>query len=286
MTDDLPKPLVPVWNAPLITFAFDHLIHDLNVSRFLINTHHAAHRYKKEFPGKDYRGTELQFRHEKVLLDTGGGLDNIRDWLPESESFIVYNGDILSDLPLGDAVGQHLASGHLATLVLRSEGTNRNVALDNKSGRIMDMRNALQSNSTNLYQFTGIYLVSPRFLPYLKPRKIESIVFPLLQAIRNGHQVGGVVVDEGAWSDLGDDESYLDALSLFQNDSFPAFGRQPGKTRIHPSAKIDPTAEIDTLSSIGANASVGAGASIEESVIWEGARVTDNERLKRSVVMA
>ena len=117
LTDHLPKPLVPVWNAPLITYAFDHLIHELDISRFMINTHHAAHRYNEHFPSRNYRGKELTFRHEEILLDTAGGLDNIRDWLPDSESIIVYNGDILSDLPLSDALEQHSGSGDLVTLV-------------------------------------------------------------------------------------------------------------------------------------------------------------------------
>ena len=40
LTDQLPKPLIPVGRKPLITFAFDHLIAEAGVEEFIINTHH------------------------------------------------------------------------------------------------------------------------------------------------------------------------------------------------------------------------------------------------------
>ena len=39
LTEDLPKPLVPIFQKPLITFAFDHLA-AAGVQSFVVNTHH------------------------------------------------------------------------------------------------------------------------------------------------------------------------------------------------------------------------------------------------------
>ena len=50
LTEFLPKPLVPVCNRPLINYAFDHLMADLGVSRFLVNTHHCPDAYSEHFP--------------------------------------------------------------------------------------------------------------------------------------------------------------------------------------------------------------------------------------------
>ena len=289
LTNSLPKPLIPVWNAPLISFVFDHLIHDLGVSHFMVNTHHAASRYHDAFPKKRYRDCPVEFRHEPVLLDTAGGLDNVRDWLPSDESFAVYNGDILTDLPLNGALEQHLESGNIATLVLRSRGHNRNVAWDETSGQIYDLRNALGSNADNLFQFTGIYLAKPEFFSYLIPGKIESVVFSFLRAIEEGQQIGGALSDQGAWRDLGDESSYLDTLNLFaggteNEDGFPRFGLADGKCRIHPQATIDPAAQIDSLSVVGRGAVISRGAVIEESVIWPGAAAAPEESVIRRVI--
>ncbi len=282
LTDDLPKPLVPVWNRPLITYAFSHLRHDLEVEAFAVNTHHRAEAYREAFPDGDEGGSVLHFRHEPVLLDTAGGIDNLRDWVPDDESFVVYNGDILTDLPLRPALAQHLRSGDAVTLILRSTGEELRVGYDPDSGKVVDMRGALRPDWPHRYQFTGIYLVSPAFYAFLKPGKIESVVMPLLEAIRDGEQVGGIVIDEGTWSDLGEREAYLDALSL-PALGFPRYDDTPPE-RISPLARIDDGAEIDELSTVGAGAVVEKGAVIRHSVIWPGAVVAGDAVLHRTVV--
>ncbi len=145
LTDTLPKPLVPVIRKPLITFAFDHLIADAGVERFVVNTHHRAEAYAAAFPDNSYRGRPLDFRHEPILLETAGGIKNVADLLPRDEPFWVYNGDILTDLPLAPALAQHRASGALVTLILRT-GRNpddpRHIAFDPAAGQVRDIRNA------------------------------------------------------------------------------------------------------------------------------------------------
>jgi UTP-glucose-1-phosphate uridylyltransferase len=100
LTEERPKPLVPLVHKPLITFAFDHL-HAVGVRRFVVNTHHRPQTYDAILNGKngraEYRGCEVVFRHEPELLDTGGGIGNIRD-LVGNEPFLVHNGDVLADL--------------------------------------------------------------------------------------------------------------------------------------------------------------------------------------------
>lgn len=282
LTAELPKPLVPVFNRPLITFAFAHLRHDLGVGEFAVNTHHCPEAYARAFPDACEGGTPLHFRHEPVLLDTAGGIDNLRDWLPRDEPFIVYNGDILTDLPLRPALAQHLRSGDAVTLILRSRGDELRVGYDVETGKVVDMRGALRPDWPFRYQFTGIYLVSPHFYPFLQPGKIESVVIPMLAAIRAGGQVGGIVIDEGEWGDLGEREAYLDALSLTRR-GFPRYGGPPLE-RISPMAQLEDGVVIDDLSTIGAGAVVGNGAVIRESVIWPGAFVASEAVLHRTIV--
>lgn len=279
LTEGLPKPLVPVWNRPLIEYAFDHLIGDLEVDRFLVNTHHCPEAYGSAFPDSNYRGRPIEFRHEPVLLDTAGGLDNIRDWLPEDESTILYNGDILTDLPLAAARAEHLERGNLVTMVLRSTGDELRVGYDPTGGVIVDLRGKLRPDWEDRRQFTGICFVSSAFLDWVRRGEIESIVFPILRAIEAGERIGGFVADEGSWSDLGERNSYLDAPRMLKVGI-----RTPAGERIHPTARVDPTAEIDVYSSVGPDARVGAGATIRESVLWERAVVADGARLERVVV--
>ncbi len=279
LTESLPKPLVPVWNRPLLTYAMDHLISDLGVSRFLINTHHCPEAYDEAFPEAIHQEVPITFRHEPTLLDTAGGLDNIRDWLPEGESIVLYNGDILTDLPLKEAWEHHRESGNLVTLILRSEGDELRVGFDATTNQIIDLRGALRPEWKERFQFTGIYFVSPQFLGSLEPGKIESIVLPMLRAIEAGGKIGGFVADQGSWSDLGERDSYLEALETMQGGL-----RQGAGERIDPASEIDLTAKIDEYSSVGESAMIGAGAVLNRSVIWPGARVAPGAQLDRVVI--
>src|SRR4030081_1674864 len=76
LTDDLPKPLVPIFQKPLITFALDHLI-DIGVQSFIINTHRLPEALERFFPERSYNDRAIKLVYESVLLETGGGIKNI-----------------------------------------------------------------------------------------------------------------------------------------------------------------------------------------------------------------
>lgn len=276
LTNILPKPLVPVRNRPLIEYAFDHL-RGVGVNEFIVNTHHLSDRYPETFPDGQHCGKPITFVDEQpVVLETGGGLANIAD-LVGDDDFFVYNGDILTDIPLQPLIDAHKQSNNLVTLALRSGGHLSNVAWDRESGQIRDLRNALETHSSDLFQFACIYIVNPEFLSFVRPEPM-SVVPAWLRLISEQDKLGGVLVDEADWWDLGDLNSYLDA-SLFS----PAAA---DGERIHPSAQIDPTADIDDVSSISANCVVGPGAKIRESILWPNAQVDGSAELHRSVATA
>ena len=151
-----------VHHRPLIEYAFAHL-HGAGVREFVVNTHHLPEEYTRAFPGDRWQGCPVMFRHEPVLLETGGGLANVRDLLEGCGTFLVYNGDAFTDLPLAPALERHRRDGNLVTLILRSGGAVRNVAVETSSGRILDLRNARGTNHPDLFQFTGLCVVEPAF---------------------------------------------------------------------------------------------------------------------------
>ncbi|HJX24820.1 MAG TPA: sugar phosphate nucleotidyltransferase, partial [Chthoniobacterales bacterium] len=59
LTYDLPKPLIPICQKPLITFALDHLI-DIGVKSFVINTHQLPERFEGFFAGNVYAGHPIR----------------------------------------------------------------------------------------------------------------------------------------------------------------------------------------------------------------------------------
>ena len=207
LTDHCPKPLLPMGGRPMMTYAMDHLL-AVGVERFIVNTHHCPEVYAQAFPDRQWRGIPITFRHEPVLLDTAGGLKNIEDLLENDETVLVYNGDIITDLPLPRLLEAHARQGRDVTLALRSNGPLLNVDLD-AGGAICDMRRLLGHPGARNCQFTGIYVVERRFLDRLQPGRIESVVPVFAEMIRDKPgSVAGVVMDDGYWHDIGNPEEY------------------------------------------------------------------------------
>lgn len=185
----------------------EHLL-TIGVQRFIVNTHHCAEKYAEVFPDGNWQGIPITFRHEPILLDTAGGIKNIEDLVTEDDRIIVYNGDIVTNLPLAPLLNRHFAAKTEVTLALRSQGPLLNVTID-KDGFICDMRHILKNPGIQSCLFAGIYIVEKPFLRRLTPGKIESIVPPLVTMIKgNSHAAGGVVIDDGYWYDLGTIEEY------------------------------------------------------------------------------
>lgn len=250
LTARRPKPLIPVGGRPLICHAMDHLL-ALGVERFVVNTHWCAERYAEFFPDGKYKGAPVTFVHESPeVLETAGGIWNARAHL-EGGPFVVYNGDILSDVPLERAWAHHLASGNEVTLVLRSHGGNQNVSFD--AGRVLDLRRALRPDIVPGHVFTGIYFVEPGFIARIPAGEKMSVVPIFHTMIREGAKLGGIVLDEGDWRDLGTRKEYLAACA--------AIGEPPATA-----------------------AQIGEGAVLRDCIIWPGGEVAPGARLTRCIV--
>ncbi|HUN54045.1 MAG TPA: sugar phosphate nucleotidyltransferase [Smithella sp.] len=207
LSENMPKPLLEIGGRPIITYAMEQL-RGANVKRLIVNTHHRAEKYAEAFPKSNWEGIPITFRYEPVLLDTAGGIKNIEDLIEDDKRIIVYNGDIITNMPLMPLVEGHFKLKTAVTVALRSSGPLLNVSID-KDGFVCDMRHILKNQGVKSCLFAGIYIVEKYFLKRLKAGKIESIVLPLVEMIReNPHSVGAIVIDEGYWHDVGSISEY------------------------------------------------------------------------------
>lgn len=277
LTARRPKPLIPVVNRPLITYAFDHLL-GVGVEKLVINTHWRAEAYARFFPGQSYRDVPLSFRDEQPeVLETAGGIWNVRDLLG-SGTFLVYNGDILSDLPLEAAIRTHFDAGNEVTMILRSSGGPLQVAFDAAGGRVTDIGGRVDAAAGPRFLFSGIYLVNADFIARIPAATKISVVPLFCDMIRAGAKLGGVIIDEGAWWDLGNRENYLAVHSAL------AAREQPPAPWIHPTAQIAPTATISGATAIGAGVRIGEHASVNDSLVWEGAEIASGTLLNHCII--
>ena len=207
LTRNIPKPLLEIGDRPIIAYAMEHL-RAIGVQRFIVNTHHCADKYKEAFPEENWQGIPIIFRHEPILLDTAGGIKNIEDLIASEERIIIYNGDIITKMPIAPLIDQHFTMQTEVTLALRSSGPLLNVNID-KDSFICDMRHTLNNPGIQSCLFAGIYIIETKFLQRLEAGHVESLVPPLVELIKkNPRSVGGIVIDSGYWHDVGTIEEY------------------------------------------------------------------------------
>jgi mannose-1-phosphate guanylyltransferase len=285
LTSRLPKPLVPLFHRPLAAWAMD-ACKRLGIEHFAVNSHHlpaAWAAFGNDAPPGDpqpaengvvpfrrmHDGCDVTLFHEPILLETGGGLRNIADWIG-NDPLLVHNGDIFSSMPLARLADAHRKSGLPVTLALRSQGTARHIAIDSSGTRVTDIR-AMLGRAEGTHLFTGVYCIEPAFLDLLPCGEKVSVIPAFLELAKQG-RLGAVVINEGEWLDLGDRQSYL--LAHRSLDLGP---------RIHPDAIVAGNADVGR-SVIGPGATIAEQAVLEDCVVWPGATVAGGAQLYRCIV--
>jgi NDP-sugar pyrophosphorylase family protein len=281
LTEELPKPLVPIFQKPLITFALDHLI-GLGIDKIFINTHRLPETFAAVFPENHYSGLDLTFVNEPVLLDTGGGIKNIETQLGRAP-FITYSGDVLTDVALEPLIEEHLSRGNDVTLALRQTDFGSAIAL--RDGRVVDIsgRHGIPGN----FDFANIAIWSSAIFDRIPPAQKISFIPILSEWISQGGKIGGLVLDKGEWFNLGSRAEYFDVHRAIRDGWQPSYIKERDwALPIHPSATVDSTARILGCSVVGKDCRVGAGARVEDTILWPGSQIASNAELFGCIVRA
>ncbi len=208
LTESKPKPTLPVLGQPIIEYIFNHL-KSIGIQEIMINTHYQPHVYQTAFNNLENLHLSIQYSHEEVLLDTGGGLKKVEHFFQDS-TFLMYNGDILTDGSLENAIQFHQTQKNLATLILLPQGPNPNVRV-NINNQISNIREMLPSLIDPKYTFSGIHILEPEIFKHIPEKQIISIIDVYLALIQSGKKIGGFVWNNTYWNDIGDLESYQQA---------------------------------------------------------------------------
>ncbi|HEX8897718.1 MAG TPA: sugar phosphate nucleotidyltransferase, partial [Chthoniobacterales bacterium] len=185
LTEDLPKPLIPVFQKPVITFVLDHLI-SAGVKSFVLNTHHRPEALREFFSGGNYRGHPVQLVHEPEILGTGGGIKNVESFLRD-EMFITYSGDVLTDIDLQSLVDEHFRAANDVTIAVRKTHLGKDVALE--GNRVIDMTN--RYGHPGQYDFAGVCVWTRAVFDRIPPARHVSYISVLAEWIGQGGKIGG-----------------------------------------------------------------------------------------------
>ena len=305
LTTDLPKPMVPVVNRPIMHHILN-LLQRQGVTEAFATLHYLADEVESYFRDGSEFGVSLDYSVEDIPLGTAGSVRRLLGRL--RDTFLIISGDALTDFELLPAFAFHRSRGAAATLILTrvANPLEYGVVITDGEGRVQRFLEKpspgeVFSDTVN----TGIYILEPRVLERVstsRPVDFSKDLFPVLLA--EGEVLCGYVA-EGYWTDIGGLDQYRaanhDCLDKRVKIEMPGTEIEEGvwvgeDTRIHPTARLEapvlighgctigPGAHLGPLSIIGDNCVVEPGVEVNHSVIWSGGYLGASSRVRGATV--
>ena len=289
LTFSTPKPMLPIAEVAMIERVVSHLGRH-GIDEVILSLGYKPDAFLAAFPEGTCNGVRLTYAVEPQRLDTGGGIAFAARLAGLDETFVVMNGDVLSDLDLTELIAFHRERGGEATIALTpvDDPSAFGVVPTDEQGRVtafIEKPPASEAPTNNIN--AGFYVFEPAVIdrvPVDAVMHLESEVFPRM--VEEG--VLYALASSLYWTDTGTPPLFLQASLDFVRGlrgEAPAPGakeRSPGMWVLGGSV-VDGTVVAPCL--IGDAAFVAADAIVEESVIGSGCRVETGARVTRSVLL-
>jgi mannose-1-phosphate guanylyltransferase len=309
ITFDMPKPMVPVLNRPVM----EHILRLLAKHGFtetIANLHWFPELIEEHFGDGSACGVSLSYSKEEALLGTSGGVRNVADFL--GDEFLIISGDALTDIDLAAMREFHQGHDGIATLATkRVEDTSQfGVAITDSAGRISGFQEKPDpSEALSDLANCGIYMFRKEIFDFFPapgtskaakegdpegfadwamdvfPRLLESDV-PFYS-----HEI------DAYWNDIGNlaelRESTVDALTgAVQVEQIGEMvdgyrsgepegdeGALAGPVLLGPGCEIGEDVRIDGPAVIGDGAKIGAGSRLKDVIVLPGAELPERSVL-------
>jgi mannose-1-phosphate guanylyltransferase/phosphomannomutase len=288
LTCDLPKPMVPVMNKPVLEHTID-LLKQYGITDIGITLMYHPQLIKDYFGNGKNLGVNITYFIEEIPLGTAGGIKNAQSFL--DETFIVISGDSITDLNIAKAMEFHTQKNSIATLVLTKVAVplEYGVVLTNEDGFITGFLEKpswgeIFSDTVN----TGTYILEPEILDYIKSNTNTDFsrdVFPSLLSMSK-RMFGYVMSDY--WCDIGDIRSYIRShCDILDKKITLDFNGEQLKENVWVGSGtiIENTAEINGPCIIGSNCKIGSGTLIDNyTVIGNNTIIEEDVTIVRSII--
>ncbi|MFD4717370.1 NDP-sugar synthase [Streptomyces sp. NPDC058423] len=209
-TTALPKPLVPIGDRHAILEIVLRQLAACGFTSCTIAVGHLGHIIRAYVGSGSRWGLSIDYATEENPLGTMGPLLTMRDRLPES--FLVMNGDILTDLDFADVLGRHRASGSALTIATYARKVHIDFGvLTTDAGKVVGFA---EKPSMDYRVSMGVYGLSRDTLDGYTaglPLGFDELVLDLL---RTGNPPHAYEFD-GYWLDIGRPDDYDRANAEF-----------------------------------------------------------------------
>jgi NDP-sugar pyrophosphorylase family protein len=306
LTVHTPKPIVPILNRPFLYYQIDLLKQVPEIDEVILSLNYQPRRIEEIFGDGEGLGMRLRYVVEPMPLGTGGAIRYAGDSL--TDSVVVFNGDVLTEVDLGAVLRLHRERKAKATIVLTPVDNPRAYGLVETDANRSVVRflekpgeDEITCNTIN----AGIYVLEPdtfERIPKDTAWSIERSFFPSL--IERGETFVAYVYD-GYWIDIGTPAKYLQVHHDIMDRRYqapPFAGTARGSSWVSPDAKVDDGVELQgpcfvdegvvlkggarvlPYSVLGRQTHVSEGATIDGSIIWPNSWIGPEAIVRSSIL--
>jgi NDP-sugar pyrophosphorylase family protein len=277
LTRELPKPLVPVLNQPVVAHVIEYL-HRYGVDDLIINVHYFPDDVRAYVGDGSKWGVRVDYLHEPQLMGSAGAVRQVAERF--TETFVVIGCDDVTDIDLKSALHFHRERKAEATIVLAEvvNVSQYGAVVVDADGKIAEFQEkpspgTERSNLAN----TGVYIFEPPLLQRIPEKTFYDF----------GKQVFPELLDAGAafygirqrayWCDIGTPHEYRrahrDALHGRLALSLPRGAKLENSILVGAGATIASSARLEGPTCIGSRCVVEDDAVVRSSILWERVRI-------------
>ncbi len=282
LTNSVPKPMLPVGHVPIIERLIGNLVRG-GVTDVTLALGFKPEPFLEAFPDGTCAGATLTYAVEPEPLDTGGAIRFAAQYAGIDETFVVVNGDVLTDLDVAALVDFHRSNNAEITLHLTpvDDPSAFGVVDCDQHGMVSRFieKPAPGTAPSNLIN-AGTYVFEPSVIdriPGGRRVSIEREIFPVVAA----EQRLWALATNDYWIDTGRPDLYLQAnLDVISERR----ASHNWAKAVHDDAILGEDVSLSS-SVIAAGSVVGDGSYITNSVVLAGAIIGAGATVSGSVIM-
>ena len=289
LTIHTPKPIVPIFNRAFLHYQIDLLKQVPEIDEVILSLNYQPRRIEEVFGDGADLGIKIRYVVEPAPLGTAGAIKYAGDKL--TESVVVFNGDVMTQLDLAAVIRMHRERQARATIVLTpvdNPSAYGLVETDGQSNIKRFIEKPKPEDITTNHINAGIYVLEPDTfdrIPSEVPWSIERSYFPSLIE-RNETFVAYIY--NGYWIDIGTPEKYVQVHHDIMDGRFvapPFAGLTSPRRCIAPDVRIEDGATIEDPVFIDEGVLVKAGARLGPyAVIGRQTQVEEEAIIERAIV--
>lgn len=293
-----PKALLPIFNVPFLSYQLA-LLKKAGVRNVVFALGHHAASLRNSLLHLRPANMKFHFAIEKTPLGTGGGIRNafgiVEKIGGKEPRVMVFNGDILFDINIGDFIRSHVRAGAACSIAMTktNEPSRYGVIQTGTHRRIRAFLEKPRHIRGTAWINAGAYLFESallRRIPAERAVSIERESFPGF--LKLGIRMIGYPL-KGYWNDIGTPESYLQAhLDLAGR----RFGGMPPKMAgrvvrragaricLGEASRIGRNVRCKGVVTIGPSVHVGDDCQLEDLVVLRGSRIGQGASVRGGII--